>query len=81
MKYPHTDYADYTPYTRYTIILTKNHEELIPGVADPKDLQTNPAHDAGPTVYFCGIRGIRAVSDRVLHKENRNCHTKKDEIR
>lgn len=35
----------------------KNHGESNPGEADPKDLQTNPAHVAGPTVYSCGIRG------------------------
>ena len=37
----------------------KNHGESNPGEADPKDLQTNPAHVAGPTVYSCGIRGIK----------------------
>jgi len=52
----------------------KNHRESIPGVADPKDLQTNPAHVAGPTVYSCGIRGIRAALGRVLHKEKRIHH-------
>ena len=35
----------------------KFHGESNPGAADPKDLQTNPAHVAGPTVYSCGIRG------------------------
>ena len=28
----------------------ENHGKSNPGVADPKDLQTNPAHVAGPSV-------------------------------
>ena len=52
----------------------KNHGESNPGEADPKDLQTNPARVAGPTVYSCGIRGIRAANSRVLHKEKRTRH-------
>ena len=52
----------------------ENHRKLIPGLADPKDLQTNPAHDAGPIVYSCGIRGIRAAMGRDLHKEKRTHH-------
>lgn len=52
----------------------ENHRKLIPGLDDPKNLQTNPAHDAGPTVYSCGMRGIRAASGRVLHKEKRTHH-------
>ena len=75
--YPYTDYTnytDYTPYTRYTINPGKTTGNRNPGVADPKNLQTNPAHDAGPTVYSCGIRGIRAALGRVLHKEKRTHH-------
>ena len=52
----------------------ENHGESNPGVADPNNLQTNPAHDAGPTVYSCGIRVIRAAKGRVLHKEKRTHH-------
>ena len=50
------------------------HGKLIHGVTEPKDLQTNPAHNAGPTVYSCGIRGIRAALGRFLHKEKRTHH-------
>ena len=50
----------------------KNHENRNPGVDDPKDLQTNTAHVAGPTVYSCGIRGIMAETGRVLHKRKAN---------
>ena len=52
----------------------KNHRKPIPGMADPKDLQTNPAHDAGWAVYSCGIREMRAASGRDLHKERRTHH-------
>ena len=52
----------------------ENHGESNPGVADPNNLQTNPAHDAGPTVYSCGIRGIRAAKGRDLYKEKRTHH-------
>lgn len=52
----------------------KIHGIRNPGVDDPKDLQTNLAHVAGPTVYSCGIRGIRAAMGRVLHKEKRTHH-------
>ena len=47
----------------------KNHGKTNPSVADPKDLQTNPAHNTGPIVYSCGIRGASAASGRVLHKK------------
>ena len=50
-------YTDYTNYTSYTI----KPGNLNPGVVEPKDLQTNPAYDAGPTVYSFGIRGIKAT--------------------
>lgn len=52
----------------------ENHRKLIPGLDDPKVLQTNPANVAGPSVYSCGIRGIRAAMGRVLHKEKRTHH-------
>jgi putative transposase len=52
----------------------KNHSKSNPGVADPKSIQTNSTHDAGPTVYSCGIRGMRAASVRDLHKEKRARH-------
>ena len=48
----------------------ENHGKPNPGLADPKDLQTNPAHIADPTVYSCGMRGMRAAMGRVLHKES-----------
>ena len=32
------------------------------------------AHVAGPSVYSCGIRGMRAAKGRVLHKEKRTHH-------
>ena len=47
----------------------KNHGKTNSSVADPKDLQTNPAHNTGPIVYSCGIRGTSAASGRVLHKK------------
>ena len=52
----------------------ENHRKLIPGLDDPKVLQTNPANVAGPSVYSCGIQGTRAVMGRVLHKEKRTHH-------
>lgn len=52
----------------------ENHRKLILGLDDPENLQTNPANDAGPSVYSCGIRGIRAANSRVLHKEKRTRH-------
>ena len=48
----------------------ENHGESNPGVADPNNLQTNPAHDAGPTVYSCGIRGIGAALGRFCIKKS-----------
>ena len=35
----------------------ENHGESNPGVADPNNLQTTPAHDASPTVSSCGRQG------------------------
>ena len=52
----------------------KNHRKPIPVAADPKALQTTPAHDAGPTVYSCGIQRKRAALGRGLHKEKRTQH-------
>ena len=52
----------YMDYMQYKINPGKSMGKRNNVAADPKDSQMNPAQDAGPTVYSCGIRGIRAAS-------------------
>ena len=56
--------------TKPRINPAKDHNKSNLSAADPNDLQTTPVHDAGPNVYSCGIRGIRAALGWVLHKES-----------
>jgi len=50
------------------------HGKSNPKVTISDNSQIEPGHDAGPTVYSCGIRGIRAALGRFLHNEKRTHH-------